>query len=193
MISAVDADDIYRIPILLHEQHLDAIVCDKLGIEAPPADLREWQQVVAGAPAARRHRQHRDGRQVRADPRFLHLPERGAAPRRPQVADPRAGPLRRVHRPRERRHGEPRRHGRDPRAGRLRRARHRGQDRGRAPRPRAGRALPRHLPRHAGRGDRVRAERPRAAGRELHRVRARSRRTRSSRSSPSGATAAARR
>jgi CTP synthase len=48
VISAVDADDIYRIPILLHEQHLDAIVCDKLGIEAPPADLHEWQQVVAG-------------------------------------------------------------------------------------------------------------------------------------------------
>ncbi len=47
VISAVDADDIYRIPILLHEQHLDAIVCDKLGLEAPPADLREWQQVVA--------------------------------------------------------------------------------------------------------------------------------------------------
>jgi 3-deoxy-8-phosphooctulonate synthase len=47
VISAVDADDIYRIPILLHEQHLDAIVCDKLGIEAPPADLRDWQQVVA--------------------------------------------------------------------------------------------------------------------------------------------------
>ncbi len=47
VISAVDADDIYRIPILLHEQHLDAIVCDKLGLEAPPTDLREWQQVVA--------------------------------------------------------------------------------------------------------------------------------------------------
>ncbi len=47
VISAVDADDIYRIPILLHEQHLDAIVCDKLGLAAPPADLREWQQVVA--------------------------------------------------------------------------------------------------------------------------------------------------
>ncbi len=31
VISAVDADDIYRIPILLHEQHLDDIVCDKLG------------------------------------------------------------------------------------------------------------------------------------------------------------------
>ncbi|MFO1393332.1 MAG: CTP synthase [Steroidobacteraceae bacterium] len=45
--SAVDADDIYKIPSLLHEQELDAIVCHKLRIEAPPADLHEWQQVVA--------------------------------------------------------------------------------------------------------------------------------------------------
>jgi CTP synthase len=28
--SAVDADDIYKIPMLLHEQGLDEIVCDKL-------------------------------------------------------------------------------------------------------------------------------------------------------------------
>jgi len=45
--SAVDADDIYKIPILLHEQGLDGIVCEKLGLDVPPADLREWQQVVA--------------------------------------------------------------------------------------------------------------------------------------------------
>jgi CTP synthase len=42
------------IPILLHEQHLDEIVCDKLGIEAPPADLREWQQVSLRAPSTTR-------------------------------------------------------------------------------------------------------------------------------------------
>ena len=45
--SAVDADDIYKIPMLLHEQGLDAIVCEKLGLDVPPADLKEWQQVVA--------------------------------------------------------------------------------------------------------------------------------------------------
>jgi CTP synthase len=45
--SAVDADDIYRIPLLLHEQRLDAIVCEKLGLDVPPAELKEWQQVVA--------------------------------------------------------------------------------------------------------------------------------------------------
>ncbi len=47
VISAVDADDIYRIPILLHEQALDDIVCEKLRLDAPPADLHEWQQVVS--------------------------------------------------------------------------------------------------------------------------------------------------
>ncbi len=46
VISAVDADDIYKIPLLLHEQGLDDIVVDKLRIEAPPADLSEWRQVV---------------------------------------------------------------------------------------------------------------------------------------------------
>jgi CTP synthase len=46
VISAVDADDIYKIPLLLHEQGLDDIVVDKLRIDAPPADLSEWRQVV---------------------------------------------------------------------------------------------------------------------------------------------------
>ena len=46
MISAVDADDIYKIPMLLHEQALDDIVIDKLRVDAPPADLSEWRQVV---------------------------------------------------------------------------------------------------------------------------------------------------
>ncbi|MBV8911034.1 MAG: CTP synthase [Gammaproteobacteria bacterium] len=48
VISAVDADDIYRIPILLHEQALDDIVVDKLRLEVPATDLSEWRQVVTG-------------------------------------------------------------------------------------------------------------------------------------------------
>ncbi len=47
VISAVDADDIYRIPLLLHAEGLDDIICDKLRIEAPPANLEQWQQVVS--------------------------------------------------------------------------------------------------------------------------------------------------
>ena len=48
VISAVDADTIYRIPLLLHEQGLDEIVVRKLHIDAPPADLSQWQKVIDG-------------------------------------------------------------------------------------------------------------------------------------------------
>ena len=46
VISAVDADSIYRIPLLLHEQGLDNIVVNKLRLDVPPADLSEWENVV---------------------------------------------------------------------------------------------------------------------------------------------------
>ena len=46
VISAVDVDSIYKIPLLLHAQHLDEIVVEKLGLDVPPADLGEWEQVV---------------------------------------------------------------------------------------------------------------------------------------------------
>jgi CTP synthase len=47
VISGVDADDIYKIPMLLHEEGLDDIVVDKLRLNAPPTDLSEWRAVVA--------------------------------------------------------------------------------------------------------------------------------------------------
>ncbi len=47
VISAIDADDIYKIPLLLHEQALDDIVVDKLRLEARSTDLAEWRQVVS--------------------------------------------------------------------------------------------------------------------------------------------------
>jgi CTP synthase len=46
VISAIDVDDIYKIPLLLNEQGLDNIVVDKLRLDVPPADLSEWQAVV---------------------------------------------------------------------------------------------------------------------------------------------------
>jgi CTP synthase len=48
VISAIDADSIYRIPLMLHEQGLDDIVVDHLRLEVPPADLTEWRAVVDG-------------------------------------------------------------------------------------------------------------------------------------------------
>ncbi|MBN7135952.1 CTP synthase [Lysobacter enzymogenes] len=46
VISAVDLDNIYKLPQWFHEQGLDAIVLDRLRIQAGPADLSEWNEVV---------------------------------------------------------------------------------------------------------------------------------------------------
>jgi CTP synthase len=46
VISAVDTDSIYKIPGMLHEQRLDDIVCAKLNINPPPANLASWERVV---------------------------------------------------------------------------------------------------------------------------------------------------
>ena len=46
VISAVDVDSIYKIPLLLHDQQLDDIVVEKMHMDTGPADLSEWEQVV---------------------------------------------------------------------------------------------------------------------------------------------------
>ena len=46
VISAMTADSIYSIPMMLHAEGLDDIVVEKLGINAPAADLHEWESVV---------------------------------------------------------------------------------------------------------------------------------------------------
>ena len=48
VISAVDADTIYRIPLLLHAQDLDQIVVEQFGLTLPSANLAEWEGVVEG-------------------------------------------------------------------------------------------------------------------------------------------------
>ncbi len=45
VISAIDVDNIYRIPELLHDQGLDDIVVEQLGLKAGAIDLGEWQAV----------------------------------------------------------------------------------------------------------------------------------------------------
>ncbi|MDJ0940952.1 MAG: CTP synthase, partial [Woeseiaceae bacterium] len=46
VISAYDADDLYKIPAMMHEQGLDDIVVRQFGLDLPPADLREWDAIV---------------------------------------------------------------------------------------------------------------------------------------------------
>jgi len=49
VISAVDAPSIYEIPLVLHEEGLDRVVCKMLQIDEDrhPVDLSSWEQVVS--------------------------------------------------------------------------------------------------------------------------------------------------
>ncbi|MFO1310950.1 MAG: CTP synthase [Burkholderiales bacterium] len=46
VIPAIDTNSIYKIPGMLHAEGLDVIVCRKLGIDPPPADLSVWHKLV---------------------------------------------------------------------------------------------------------------------------------------------------
>ncbi|WP_028357955.1 CTP synthase [Brackiella oedipodis] len=46
VISVWDADSIYKIPAMLHQQGLDDIICHTLDLQAPPADLSNWDRLV---------------------------------------------------------------------------------------------------------------------------------------------------
>ncbi len=46
VISVADADSIYKIPSMLHQQNVDQIVCEVLRIEAAPADLSAWDALA---------------------------------------------------------------------------------------------------------------------------------------------------
>lgn len=46
VIPLQDVDFVYKIPNELHKQQLDDIVIELFGIQAKPADLREWDRVV---------------------------------------------------------------------------------------------------------------------------------------------------
>ena len=46
VISAIDLDNIYKLPTFFHEQGLDEIVLERLHIKAGPAELSEWNAVV---------------------------------------------------------------------------------------------------------------------------------------------------
>ncbi len=53
VVSAVDTHNLYEIPLVLHDEGLDDVVCDILRLPGEP-DLRTWQEVVARVEAATR-------------------------------------------------------------------------------------------------------------------------------------------
>ncbi len=49
VISAVDLDNIYKMPARFQEQGLDELVVERLRLDAKPADMHEWDAVVDAA------------------------------------------------------------------------------------------------------------------------------------------------
>ena len=46
VISAIDVDDLYKLPEMMHLQGLDNIVVEKLKLDVPAANLSEWNSIV---------------------------------------------------------------------------------------------------------------------------------------------------
>ena len=46
VIQNIDADSLYKVPLLLEEQNFSSIVCRELGLDSSPCDLTEWKAMV---------------------------------------------------------------------------------------------------------------------------------------------------
>ncbi|MCQ2109930.1 MAG: CTP synthase [Bacteroidaceae bacterium] len=46
VVASVDVNNIYEIPLLYHEQEVDRIVLEKLGLDAGKFDISQWKQMV---------------------------------------------------------------------------------------------------------------------------------------------------
>ena len=171
VISAVDAGDIYEVPLNLEAEGFARVVCDRLGLTPPPPDLTDWRRLVERIGACDGEvRIALVGKYVQLHDAYLSVAE---ALKHAAIHHGVELEIDWVDAEDRRPRGAPRARRRHPGAGRLRRAGHRGQDHRHAVRPRARGAVPRHLPRHADRGDRVRAPRLRDGRRQLERVRPR--------------------
>ena len=53
VVNAADARNIYELPLILHEEGLDDVVCQVLQLDAP-LDLSSWERVVANVEAAQK-------------------------------------------------------------------------------------------------------------------------------------------
>jgi CTP synthase len=52
VISAKDVDNIYKVPLWYEHEGVDDFICQHFGIEAAPADLGEWQEIIDRADGA---------------------------------------------------------------------------------------------------------------------------------------------
>jgi len=76
VIPAEDAPSLYAIPLSLHDEGLDDLVLEKLGMQAPPADLDEWRNLVSRTlEAERRVRVAIIGKYIKLQDAYLSVVE----------------------------------------------------------------------------------------------------------------------
>lgn len=46
VVQNLDAETLYEIPLLLRKEHLDTLVCERLGLPNIPSNIPEWEKVV---------------------------------------------------------------------------------------------------------------------------------------------------
>ena len=153
VIAARDVDTIYEVPLAFHDQGLDESIVKMLGLPSEPADVGRWEEIVRRIKAPRRRcRVGVVGKYIEVKDAYKSLYEALA---HGGIANEAAVEVVWVD------------------AERI--ERDRGEDPGDPLRARAGGPVLRDLPRDAVRGDRVRAPRLRARGRQLDGVRSRAR------------------
>ena len=177
VVSARDVDNIYKVPLIFHDEGVDDFVLDHFGLEAAAPELSDWERLVRtrGRGAERAADPDRARRQVRRARGRLPVGRRGAAPlglpARPRRSRS-SGWTRRARRRRGRASAWPRSTASSIPGGFGVRGIE-GKISAAADRPRAQDPVPRRLPGHADGGRRVRAPRRRHGRRELDRVRPR--------------------
>ena len=153
--SARDMDDLYAIPIELRSQGLDQVLATQFGMDLPPADLSEWQQVVeAGRNCEGQVTVAMVGKYMDLRDSYIFA-QRGPRTRRKAQRRQRAGPAYRIGAGRGRGRRLPGRRARGAGSRRLRGTRYRGNGARRYPRPREGDSVPGHLSGNAGGRNRV--------------------------------------
>ena len=85
IVSAVDAEILYEIPLVLHDEGLDDYVCRVLHLDEHEPDLTEWRALVDRVRVGRPGGAHRPRRQVHQPARRVPLGRRGAEARRLRV------------------------------------------------------------------------------------------------------------
>ena len=50
-----DVDTIYRVPLVLQQEKLDEVICERLGLNVPPADMSDWELFIKRLTQPKKH------------------------------------------------------------------------------------------------------------------------------------------